>query len=80
MCVSCVTWSTEIWQMIHEAHWMHARTQTKPVKCARDTECKNNGPTSLLTCEGDVKTSVSVGVVGQELQPCHVSAGCDGRR
>lgn len=33
-----------------------------------------------LTREGDVKTSVSVGVVSQELQPGHVSAGCDGRR
>lgn len=33
-----------------------------------------------LTCEGDVKASISVGVVSQELQPGHVSAGCDGRR
>lgn len=33
-----------------------------------------------LTREGDVETSVSVGVVSQELQPGHVSARCDGRR
>lgn len=35
---------------------------------------------SRLTCEGDVKTSISIGVVSQELQPGHVSACCDGRR
>lgn len=78
--MACVTWSTQTWQMIHENDWMHARTQTKPVKCACDTEYKNNEATSIHTCEGDVETSVSVGVVGQELQPGHVSAGRDGRR
>lgn len=38
------------------------------------------GMPSILTRECDVKASVGVGVVSQELQTGHVSAGCDGRR
>lgn len=63
-------------------------TSTYNPECKRKPHCSfceaflfaSAGMPSILTRECDVKASVGVGVVSQELQTGHVSAGCDGRR
>lgn len=63
-------------QKLAHVHVQSGMQKNTPLRLLRVSA----GMASILTRECDVKASVGVGVVSQELQSGHVSAGCDGRR